>query len=80
MSLCVSQAVEAADFMMPHQPHEQRCGRDREGEKDMGGAEEARQSDKYKEPLRKEMMNGWINPDKGQYSKICCIDLHADCL
>lgn len=78
MSLCVSQAVEAADFMMHHQPHKQQCGRDREGEKDMGGVEEARQSDKYKEVLRREVMNGWINPDKGQYPKICCIDLHAD--
>lgn len=64
MSLCVGQAVEAADFMMRHQPHKQQCGRDREGEKDMGGVEEARQSDKYKELLRKEMMNGWINTEK----------------
>lgn len=39
MSLCVSQAVEATDFVMHHQPHKQQCGRDRDGEKDMGGAE-----------------------------------------
>lgn len=57
MSLCVSQAVEAADFMMHHQPHKQQCGRNREGEKEMGGVEEARQSGSYKELLRKEMMN-----------------------
>lgn len=48
MSLCVSQAVEATDFMKHHQPHKQQCGRDIEGEKDMGGVEEARQSDKYR--------------------------------
>lgn len=41
-SLCVSQAVEAADFKMHHQPRKQQCGRDREGEKDTGGGEEAR--------------------------------------
>lgn len=64
-SLCVCQAVEAADFMMHLQPHKhQQCGRDREGEKDMGGKEEARQSHKYKEVLRKEMMNEYR---KGQH-------------
>lgn len=35
----------------------------RECEKDMGGVEEARQSDKYKTVLRKEMMNGGINTE-----------------
>lgn len=34
--------------MKHHQPHKQQCGRDIEGEKDMGGVEEARQSDKYR--------------------------------
>ncbi len=54
MSMCESQAAEAADFMICHQPHEQQCGSDRKGEKGVSGVEEARQSDKV---LRKEMMN-----------------------
>ena len=36
MSLCVGQDVEAADFMMHHQPHKKQCGRC-ECEKHMGG-------------------------------------------
>lgn len=35
MSLCLSQAEKAADFMMHHQPHRQQFGSDREGEKEM---------------------------------------------
>lgn len=73
MSLCVSQAAEAAHFMMHLEPHKQQCGRDRAGEKDMGGAEEARQSDKYKEVLRKEVVD-----ESMEKLYRCRIDLHAD--
>lgn len=58
--------------MMHHQTYsEQESGRDREGEKEMGGLVEARQSDLYKELLRKEVMNGWKNTDKDRSEKSC---------
>lgn len=69
MSLCGSQAVGVEDFMMHHQAHKQQCGGDREGEKEMGGVEEAGESDMYKELLREWMMNGWKNTEKEKSEK-----------
>lgn len=52
--------------MMHLQPHKKQCGRDREGEKSMGGVEEGRQSNKQKEVLGKEIMDGWKNTERGK--------------
>lgn len=51
MSLCKSQAAEVAVFMMLYQPHEQRSGRDREGEKRHGWSGGGQTKNEYKEQL-----------------------------